>query len=81
MGDAIQTLDAVVLLTVGAALATDLSRQRVPNALTIPVAALGLAYWTGQGDGLFALSGLGWLSECSFPAFSSGARFGPGMPS
>lgn len=78
MGDAIQTLDAVVLLTVGAALATDLSRQRVPNALTIPVAALGLAYWTGQGDGLFALSGLGVAFGMLFPGFLFGGAIRAG---
>ena len=78
MGDAFHVLDVVVALTVGAALATDLSRQRVPNTLTIPVAALGVAYWTAQGDGLFALAGLGVAFGMLFPGFLFGGAIRAG---
>ncbi len=78
MTDAFQPLDAVVALTVGVALITDLSRQRVPNALTLPVVGFGLIYWLLQGDVLFALSGAGLAFAMLFPGFLFGGAIRAG---
>lgn len=78
MMEAVQPLDAVVAVLVVVALVTDLSRQRVPNALTLPAMGLGALYWTLQGDPAFALGGIGLAFASLFPGFLFGGAIRAG---
>jgi len=73
MPEVVEPVDVAVLLVCAAALATDLSRQRVPNALSFPTMLMGVLYWGYAGDVLFALEGIVLAFACLFPGFLFGA--------
>jgi len=71
-------MDLAVALICAVALVTDLSRQRVPNQLTLGGMGLGLIYWSIQQDPLFALGGIALAFVTMFPGwiFGGGIRAG-----
>ena len=73
MLEVLEPVDVVVAIVCATALATDLSRQRVPNALSFSAMLLGLMYWTNEGDSLFALRGILLAFVCLFPGWIVGA--------
>jgi len=76
----LQPMDLAVALICCVALVTDLSRQRVPNQLTMGGMGLGVIYWSIQQDPLFALGGMGVAFLTMFPGwiFGGGIRAGDG---
>ena len=77
----LQPMDLAVALICCVALVTDLSRQRVPNQLTMGGMGLGVIYWSIQQDPLFALGGMGVAFLTMFPGFGANAwNFMPYLP-
>ena len=76
--EVLEPVDVVVAVVCATALA-DLSRQRVPNALSFSAMLLGVLYWANEGDVLFALRGI-FAFSVSFQAGLS-VQFVRAMPS
>lgn len=68
----VQAHEVLALLTLIAAIATDLKYQKIFNKLTFPVMAIGMAWWIYQGDPWFGVLGLAVGFGMTFPAFALG---------
>ncbi|HIA02246.1 MAG TPA: prepilin peptidase [Myxococcales bacterium] len=75
---AFQPNDIAVVAICSVAILTDLSRHRVPNALTFGGMGLGLLFSLGQAGPLFALGGIALAFATLFPGwiFGGGVRAG-----
>jgi len=68
----VQFQEALVSLTLIAAIATDLKYQKIFNKLTFPIMAIGSSWWIIQGQPWFGLQGLAVGFGMTFPAFALG---------